>query len=71
MPGTVTAFADSPDRGRGLARDFRVRWTLEELGETCDVRLVAFAELKTPDCGSAWKKDPAEGVIGVQTGPLW
>jgi hypothetical protein len=22
-------------------------------------------------CGSAWNKDPAEGVIGVQTGPLW
>ena len=22
-------------------------------------------------CGKAWNKDPAEGVIGVQTGPLW
>ncbi|HEV7263306.1 MAG TPA: hypothetical protein VGN83_00055 [Falsiroseomonas sp.] len=22
-------------------------------------------------CGSAWNKDPAEGVIGVRTGPLW
>jgi glutathione S-transferase len=30
-----------------LARDFRVRWTLEELGRTCDVRLVSFAELQT------------------------
>jgi glutathione S-transferase len=48
MP-VLTAFADSPDRGRGLARDFRVRWALEELGQTFDVRLVSFAELKTPD----------------------
>jgi glutathione S-transferase len=45
----LTAFAASPDLGRGLARDFRVRWTLEELGQTCDVRLVSFAELRTPD----------------------
>ena len=31
MP-TITAFANSPDRGRGLARDTRVRWALEEVG---------------------------------------
>ncbi len=48
MP-VLTAFADSPDRGRGLARDFRVRWALEELSQTSDVRLVSFAELKTPE----------------------
>lgn len=49
MPAVLTAFADSPDRGRGLARDFRVRWALEELGKTYEVRLVSFPELKTPD----------------------
>ena len=49
MTPTLTAFAASPDRGRGLARDFRVRWALEELGLTCDVRLVSFEELGTPD----------------------
>jgi glutathione S-transferase len=48
MP-VLTAFADSPDRGRGLARDFRVRWALQELGQTSDVRLLSFAELKTPE----------------------
>lgn len=61
----LTAFADSPDRGRGLARDFRVRWALEELGQTSDVRLVSFAELKTPEYRAlqpfgqipAWQED--------------
>jgi glutathione S-transferase len=46
MP-TLTAFAASPDRGRGLARDMPVRWALEEVGQPYDVRLVSFAELKT------------------------
>ncbi|MDO8288114.1 MAG: glutathione S-transferase family protein [Parvibaculum sp.] len=44
----ITAFANSPDRGRGLARDMRVRWALEEAGEPYDVRLVSFAEMKEP-----------------------
>ena len=48
MPPTITAFAQSPDRGRGLARDMRVRWALEELGQPYDVRLVSFAEMKAP-----------------------
>jgi glutathione S-transferase len=43
---TITAFAQSPDRGQGLARDTRVRWALEEVGQPYDVRLVSFAELK-------------------------
>jgi len=42
----ITAFERSPDRGRGLARDMRVRWALEEAGRPYDVRLVAFAEMK-------------------------
>ena len=48
MTPIITAFAQSPDRGRGLARDMRVRWTLEEVGQPYDVRLVTFAEMKEP-----------------------
>src|SRR3954465_611713 len=45
---TITAFARSPDRGRGLARDTRVRWALEEVGQPYKVRLVSFRALKEP-----------------------
>ena len=48
MTPTITAFASSPDRGRGQARDMRVRWALEEVGQPYDVRLVSFAEMKEP-----------------------
>lgn len=48
MPPTITAFASSPDEGRGLARDMRVRWALEEVGQPYEVRLVSFAEMKAP-----------------------
>src|SRR3979490_46364 len=48
MPPTITAFGCSPDRGKGLARDMRVRWALEEVGQPYDVRLVSFAEMKQP-----------------------
>ncbi|MEF9601817.1 glutathione S-transferase family protein [Paracoccus sp. PXZ] len=48
MTPTITAFAQSPDRGRGLARDMRVRWALEEVGQVYDVRLVSFDEMKRP-----------------------
>ena len=48
MTITVTAFDQSPDRGRGLARDMRVRWALEEVGQPYAVRLVSFAALKEP-----------------------
>jgi glutathione S-transferase len=44
----ITAFADSPDEGQGLARDMRVRWALEEIGQPYDVRLVPMARLKDP-----------------------
>jgi glutathione S-transferase len=46
MTPTITAFAASPDRGQGLARDTRVRWALEEVGQPYEVRLLSFAELK-------------------------
>jgi glutathione S-transferase len=48
MGPTITAFASSPDRGRGLARDMRVRWALEEVGQPYDVRLLSFDEMKAP-----------------------
>jgi glutathione S-transferase len=49
MTITITAFEASPDRGRGLARDMRVRWALEEVGLPYDVRLLSFGEMKEPD----------------------
>jgi glutathione S-transferase len=48
MTPIITAFERSPDRGRGLARDMRVRWALEEVGRAYDVRLVSFGEMKEP-----------------------
>lgn len=44
----LTAFRQSPDRGRGLARDMQARWALEEVGQPYDVRLVTFDEMKAP-----------------------
>jgi len=44
----LTAFARSPDRGRGLARDMRVRWALEEVGLAYVVLPLSFDDLKTP-----------------------
>jgi glutathione S-transferase len=48
MTPTITAFEQSPDRGRGLARDMRVRWALEEVGLPYEVQLVTFSEMKEP-----------------------
>ena len=48
MTPTITAFEASPDRGQGLARDMRVRWAFEEVGQSYDVRLVSFEEMKQP-----------------------
>jgi glutathione S-transferase len=48
MKPTITAFQRSPDRGRGLARDMRVRWALEEADQLYDVRLVSFSQMKEP-----------------------
>src|SRR5688572_3143437 len=44
----ITAFERSPDGGKGLARDTRVRWALEELGQPYEVRLVSFRAMKEP-----------------------
>jgi glutathione S-transferase len=44
----ITAFERSPDGGRGLARDTRVRWALEEVGQLYEVRLVSFRDMREP-----------------------
>jgi glutathione S-transferase len=48
MTPTITAFERSPDGGKGLARDTRVRWALEEVGQPYEVRLVSFSAMKEP-----------------------
>lgn len=48
MTITITAFERSPDGGQGLARDTRVRWALEEVGQPYEVRPVSFQALKEP-----------------------
>ena len=46
MTPTITAFENSPDRGRGLARDMAARWAFEEVGQPYDVHLLSFREMK-------------------------
>jgi len=48
MTVTITAFERSPDGGKGLARDTRVRWALEEVGQPYEVRPVSFTAMKEP-----------------------
>jgi glutathione S-transferase len=48
MTPTITAFERSPDGGKGLSRDTRVRWALEEVGQRYKVRLVSFRAMKEP-----------------------
>ena len=48
MSITITAFERSPDGGKGLARDTRVRWALEEVGQPYEVRLLSFSTMKEP-----------------------
>jgi glutathione S-transferase len=67
MNPTITAFERSPDRGRGLARDMRVRWALEEVDQPYDVRLVSFSEMKE----SAYRKlHPFGQIPTYQEGDL-
>lgn len=46
MKPLITAFKHSPDEGQGMARDMRVRWAFEEVGQSYDVRLVTFEEME-------------------------
>lgn len=48
MKPIISAFENAPDRGRGLARDLRVRWALAEVDQPYDVRLMSFKALKEP-----------------------
>jgi glutathione S-transferase len=48
MTPTITAFEQSPDGGQGQARDMRVRWAFEEVGQPYEVRLLSFSEMKEP-----------------------
>ncbi|WP_115514825.1 MULTISPECIES: glutathione S-transferase family protein [Xanthomonas] len=48
MTITITAFERSPDGGKGLVRDTRVRWALEEVGQPYAVRLLPFRAIKEP-----------------------
>jgi Glutathione S-transferase len=48
MVPVLTVFKWSPDGGQGMARDMRVRWALEEVGQPYGVRLVSFTEMKEP-----------------------
>jgi len=46
MTITITAFEQSPDGGKGLARDTRVRWALEEAGQPYEVRPLSMSAMK-------------------------
>jgi len=48
MTIVITAFERSPDGGLGLARDTRVRWALEEVGQPYEVRLVSLQAKTEP-----------------------
>src|SRR6187455_621008 len=48
MIPTITTFERSPDGGKGLSRDTRVRWALEEVGQPHEVRFVSFSAMKEP-----------------------
>lgn len=76
MTITVTGFASSPDRGRGLARDMRVRWALEEVGQPYESRLLTFAELRQPDAlasqpfGQIPAFDDGAGLVLFESGAI-
>lgn len=48
MSIVVTVFEKSLDQGQGLARDMRVRWALEEIGQPYEVREVPWEKFKEP-----------------------
>jgi glutathione S-transferase len=67
MTITITAFERSPDGGKGLARDTRVRWALEEVGQPYEVRLVSFRAMKEP---AHWALYPFGQIPTYQEGDL-
>lgn len=67
MTPIISAFKASPDRGRGLARDMRVRWALEEVAQPYDVKLVTFQEMKE---AAYLKLQPFGQIPSYQEGDL-
>jgi glutathione S-transferase len=67
MAITVTAFENSPDQGVGLARDMRVRWALEEVGQPYEVRLVPWEKFKAP---AHLKRNPFGQIPTYEEGDL-
>jgi glutathione S-transferase len=49
MTIVISAFDRSPDGGMGLARDTRVRWALEEVGQPYEVRFVSLRTKAEPE----------------------
>src|SRR3954469_23372929 len=75
MPPTITGFLDSPDEGKGMARDFRVRWALEEVGLPYAMEFVPMTELKKPAylARHPFGKIPVyeeDGVVLFETGAI-
>ena len=62
MTVTITAFERSPDGGKGLARDTRVRWALEEAGQAYEVRGMVQVQ-----CAS---ECPVVSVVAVEVKPV-
>jgi len=67
MKPVITAFACSPDEGQGLARDMRVRWALEEVGQPYDVHLLSMKALKEPEHR---KRNPFGSIPTFEHGSL-
>lgn len=75
MRPIITGFRLSPDEGKGMARDFRVRWALEEVGQPYEMRFVPFGELKSPAHLKAhpFGKIPVyeeDGIVLFETGAI-
>ena len=70
MTPTITAFERSPDRGKGLAPDMRVRWALEEVGQAYEVRLVSFGAGTSRGTARACRPRPrGSGKLAAVTAP--
>lgn len=75
MRPSVTGFRLSPDEGKGMARDFRVRWALEEVGQTYDMHFVPFGQTRTPEhlARHPFGKIPVyeeDGLVLFETGAI-
>jgi|SRR5580704_1229184 hypothetical protein len=61
MTITITGFERSPDGGKGLARDRRVRWALEEVDQPYEVQ--------RPTGGDFLLRSPHRRAIDMKTSP--